>query len=145
MPEQIERNYFIKDDKEFFQLPCPYFSGACTIYDQKKPIVCSAYRCKLLRDYSSRKMTSAMAKGIIRKALSMRMEITDLFSVLYSNINPSCFKDLVQKLDAITQQDFEAKDSQKDKEILLAKCMILEALLIKHFRPDKDFDSMIVK
>ena len=75
LPEKIEQNYFQVNGVDKFKLPCLYFDGKCTIYDQKKAIICSAFRCQLLNNFSVGKISINDTMNVISKAKTMRKEL----------------------------------------------------------------------
>ena len=72
LPEYMERSYFKNEKGEYFRLPCEYFNENCSIYDQKKAHICSAFRCQLLKDFSKKKITQSNAKKVVRNAKDQR-------------------------------------------------------------------------
>ncbi|MBE0674536.1 MAG: hypothetical protein IH591_07745, partial [Bacteroidales bacterium] len=50
LPEKIEQASFSEGGRDYFRLPCNYFSGKCSIYDRNRADVCSSFRCQLLKD-----------------------------------------------------------------------------------------------
>jgi len=60
-----------------FRLPCPLFSGCCTIYNQQRPKICKAFRCKqLLRQDQGQSLSEGLAK--ISRARAMQAEVAAL-------------------------------------------------------------------
>lgn len=39
------------NDQMVFSLPCPHFSGCCTVYDKSRPHTCSAFFCPPIKKY----------------------------------------------------------------------------------------------
>ena len=143
LPEKIEENYFKTDKHEFFKLPCQYFDGKCTIYNKKKAVVCSAYKCKLLLRFSNGKIQKEEALKIIQNVKSYKKEIEELAFINFNLPKGTPFITLQVQLN-------ELKDSQKSStsvkqlENIIAKCIILEILLTKYFRTKEKFDEMII-
>ncbi len=144
LPEFIEQAWFKKGDKEAFKLPCLYFKGKCSIYNQKKAHICSAYRCKVLRDFSKKKISLEEAKQLIRNAANQRDAILDLAKKVMKNPGNMPFRQMVLELKQWSDTHNQDDPANKDLKSLTARCNIFEALLIRHFKPDKDFDSMRV-
>jgi len=145
LPEKIEQLSFTEAEKDYFYLPCLYFAGKCSIYDKKRADICSAYRCQLLKNLAVKKITIKAALEIIREALSLRNEIFKEYLNLSGKKEVLCFKKLPEEL--IKTIDSEKSDLQKKvkHELLLARCNILEALLIRHFRPAGDYKDLMAE
>lgn len=144
LPEKIERQSYSKDGKDYFRLPCGYFKGKCTIYDHKKADVCSAYRCQLLKDFAAEKLTPDEALETVKDALNMRAEIMEQYRVILGNDRKIYFKKLLRELGKMQEAATEENPAGMDYDLLLARCNILEALLIRYFRSSEDFDKMIL-
>jgi len=144
LPVKIEQACFTEEKKDYFMLPCLYFSGKCTIYDKKKADVCSDYRCQLLKDFAQGKITLKDALETVRVAIQLRKEIlTEARKV--TGQAEIVFRQLLSwlgKKQKLAGADLKLSD---DLEILLVKCNIFEALLIRHFRSAEEFDKMIMK
>lgn len=145
LPQKIEENSYSKNDKDYFRLPCRYFDGKCTIYDQKKANVCYGYRCQLLNDFASGRLDSDKALKIVEDAKNMRTEIIEQYRVLYDNRQMICFKKLLFELGRMQESATEDKPVGMEYDMLLARCNIFEALLIRHFTQAGEFEKMIMK
>lgn len=145
LPQKMEEAYFKDGEKEFFRLPCSYFDGKCTIYDQKKAHICSAFRCELLKDFSGEKISQEAALKLIENAVRQRAEIRELANKIIDTPPDISFRHLLQRVRHVVDAKKEnGEPKNMELEILFAKCTIFEALLIRHFKPAKDFDSMKV-
>lgn len=145
LPEKIEENSFIEEGKDYFRLPCQYFSEKCTIYDRKRADVCSSYRCQLLKDVAEGKVSMSDALETVHEARNMRDEIMEEYRRISGNSERINFRQLLLDLWKIQEAASEGEALSMDYEILLARCNIFEALLIKHFRSAEDFEKMIMK
>jgi len=144
LPEKIEQAWFKNGEKEAFRLPCLYFKGKCSIYGQKKAIVCSSYRCKLLKDFSEDRISLDEALQLVKNAHSQRAAILKLAGkVMKTNDNPP-FRHLVTEIKQWNDDQTDNGVATEELKTLTAHCNIFEALLIRHFKPDKDFESMRV-
>lgn len=143
LPEKIESGYFINDGKEFFRLPCLYFDRKCTIYDQKKAVICSAFRCKLLRDFAKNKFSKSEALEIIKNAKIFREELFELYYSLSGNRGNIYFKELIMELHKINSQVSGQNAFTGRYKLLTARCNIFEALLTRHFRSAKEFNDLM--
>jgi hypothetical protein len=144
LPVKIEQACFTEKEKDYFMLPCLYFSGKCTIYDKKKADVCSDYRCQLLKDFAKGKITLNDALETVVVAIQLRTEIlTEARKVTgQAGIVFRQFLSWLGKKQKLAGADLQLSD---DLEMLLVKCNIFEALLIRHFRSAEEFDKMIMK
>ncbi|QHV96967.1 hypothetical protein [Spirosoma endbachense] len=143
LPEKIEQNYSKEDGREFFKLPCSYFCGKCTIYDQKRASICSAFRCQLLKDFSIDKITQANAMRIIDNAVKFRDEIYLLYREIFGNDYRLSFRNLLVDLAKYGNDAFEDDPLNQSIELLRIKCNIYETLLIKNFKSIKNFERLI--
>jgi len=143
LPEKMELNYRTEGEKEMFLLPCPYFCRRCTIYYQKKALVCSGYRCQLLKDFAEGLIGLEDATGTVSAARALLSEINQLSMELSGASNTITFRDLLTDLKKIVLTANEKGIQDARSELFIAKCNILEALLIRHFRSAGDFEKMM--
>ena len=144
LPEKIEENSFSKEGKDYFKLPCLYFTEKCTIYDRKRADVCSGYRCQLLMDFAEGKVLLSDAIEIVKGAMDMREVIMKEYRRVTGNNESVTFRQLLMELGKIRKSATGNEQSDKDYEILQARCNIFVALLTKHIRSASDFDKMMV-
>ncbi len=144
LPDKIEQNYRKEDGKEFFLQPCLYFKGDCTIYDCKRAIVCSTYRCQLLKDFAAKKITQSEALEIIRVAVRTRADLMSEYRNISGNIGEINFRQLLSELGKLQQSSTDNGPVTGAYETLIARCNIFEALLIKYFRSAGDFENLIM-
>lgn len=145
LPEKIENATFTEGGKDYFRLPCGYFAGKCGIYDRQRADVCGSYRCQLLKDLSEGKITAPEAFDTIMRAMIMRAGLLDEFHRLAGRDSGAYFRQVLTEMGKL--QNVAAADdyASADFEVLIARCNIFEALLIKHFRSADDFDRMVMK
>jgi hypothetical protein len=142
LPRKIEENSISEEGKDFFRLPCHYFSDRCTIYDSKRADVCSSYRCQLLKDFEDDKIRLADALMIVQEAREIRAELFEKFKLITGNKDGIYFRQILRELGRI-QERCPADDPLKmEYDILQVRCNIFEALLIKHIRSAGDFEKM---
>jgi len=143
LPEKIEQNTFSESEKDYFRLPCLYFEGICSIYNKKRTNICSSYRCQLLKDFAVNKITKAAALKIVKDASAIRDDIFREYNNLSGRWEVLCFKRLPGEL--IKSVDFGSLSLPviEKYNLLLGKCNILEALLIKYIRSEGDFDDLM--
>ena len=145
LPEWIEENSISEDGKDYFPHPCHYFSEKCTIYDRARADVCGSYRCQVLNDFADGKIILTDAMEVVREAMSIRTEIIEEYRRISGNNGDINFKQILIELGKIQKSVPERKAVSMDYEMLLARCNIFEALLIKHFRSAENFEKMIMK
>jgi hypothetical protein len=145
LPAMIEKQSITDNGKDYFRLPCLYFKKKCTIYDRKRADVCFTYRCQLLKDFAEGKVTHDDAVAIVREAMEMRREIIKEYRGITGTRKKINFRDLLGEMGKI--QKSAGKDTRMSDgfEILLARCNIFEALLIKHFRSAEEFEKMVMR
>lgn len=145
LPAWIEENSFTTGDEDFFRLPCGYFSGRCTIYDSKKAFVCSAYRCRVLKDFTNGKISKEEAVDTVRFALKMRDDLIGSFREMTGRMERIHFRKMLSETGRLQAEDPKRLISADGFELLVARCNIFVALLIKHFMKDEDFDRLVMK
>ena len=144
LPEKIEKNSFSKEGKDYFKLPCLYFTEKCTIYDRKRADVCSGYRCQMLMDFAEGKVIRSDAIEIVKRAMDMREVIMKEYRRVTGNNESVAFRQLLMELGKIRKSAPGNEQSDMDYEILQARCNIFVALLTKHIRSASDFDKIMV-
>lgn len=144
LPQKIEENSFTEDGKDYFRLPCEYFSGRCIIYKCSRADVCGSYRCQLLKDMAEDKITIANALETVRSARELREELFALYSNLEEDDNELNFRQLLINLGRREKMHSDKGDLSAVFDFLLAKVNIFEALLIKHMRSSAEFEKMMI-
>ena len=145
IPEKIEKASFTEAGKDYFRLPCQYFSGKCTIYDRKRAYVCGSYRCQLLKDMEEGKISIDEAYKTVRQALLIRKSIVSDFRRVTGTRKKMFFRQMLIELGKLQKTIFPDQSNSADLEILIARCNIYEALLIRHFRSVDEFGKMVMK
>jgi len=145
LPERIEEACFSRDGNDFFRLPCAYFDGRCTIYEQKKAAVCSDFRCQLLKDFAGGKLSSGEALSVVSRSLRMRDDIFREYGRLTGNEGSVPFLKLLSELGRLRKVAVEEVSGKAGFEMLQARCNIFEALLIRHFWSPAEFEKLIMK
>lgn len=143
LPEKIEQNYYKEGDKEYFSQPCLYFERKCTIYDVKRADVCLSYRCQLLKDFAAKKILRENALAVIQKMMSTRDELISLFNEFSENDKVTYFRQLFLNIEKAEKTVAGDKHKSMNFDMLIARCNIFEAQLIKHFRSSGDFESLV--
>ncbi len=141
LPPRMKEAWFKLGKKECFRLPCWYFNGKCSIYDQQKAHVCSDYRCQLLVKLSEGQLSKNDARQIVHNARQLRSQLMEAVSAHQNMEHISTFRQLLNTLREMKEKK-ETEAGPTEQVLLYARCNILEALLIRYFKPDKDFDSM---
>jgi hypothetical protein len=141
LPLKIEENSYSKDGKDYFSLPCHYFKSKCTIYNTRRAYVCGSYRCQLLKDFAGQKINLDDALATVDRAMNMRSAILEEYRKLTGNeVN---FKQLLRGMGKRQKSVSDENPLGPEYDLLLARCNIFEALLIRHFRSASDFDKMM--
>lgn len=145
LPALIEKNVFMIEGKDYFRLPCLYFEGKCTIYDSIRADVCGSYRCRLLADMAEGRIRQGEAHEIVRKAWLMRQEIREAYKAFSGQREELPLTVILRELRKYHERLADNDDIDSAYEVLQARCNIFEALLIMHFRPESDFENMVMK
>ena len=145
LPALIEKNIFMIEGKDYFRLPCLYFNSKCTIYGNSRADVCDSYRCRLLRDMADGKIQQGEALEIVRRARLMRQEIREAYKAFSGQREELPLTVILKELRKYHERLADNDDIDSAYEVLQARCNIFEALLIKHFRPESDFENMVMK
>ena len=143
LPAEMEAAYYKTEASEYFRQPCAYFDGKCNIYDQKKAHICSAFRCKLLKDLAKNKLTQTEALGIVQNAMTLRAEVGELFKAVSDALEMPPFREVLDKIGAWEESKTAIELQHPLFQLLKIKSVILEALLIKYFKSKETFDKMI--
>lgn len=145
LPQKMEEAYVKNKNGEFFELPCAYFNGKCSIYDKKKAHVCSSFRCNLLKEYSSDSVNKEDALSIVQNAQKLREEVLALSESLFGKEEKLYFRKILMKIEDLEKNPDPKIMETHDFKILKIKALILETLLTKHFKSKENFDKMIIK
>lgn len=145
LPLKIEAVSVTEGGKDFFRLPCGYFSGSCTIYDCQRAEVCSTYRCKLLRMYAGQVISREDALRTVREAVAMRDSILDEYRRLTGWDASAGFRRIPVELGQMLKDGIADETVAGAYEMLLVRCNILEALLIKVFMAEEEFEKYVMK
>jgi hypothetical protein len=142
-PEKIDCTVFYEADYNYFRLPCSYFSSGCTIYDDRRPLVCGDFRCQLLKDFTDGRINMDEAVSISGEAIVMRDNLLMQYKKISGRDEETCFQGLLVEFARMQSIAREDDPVNNDYDILLAGCNIFEALITKHFRSKSDFDKMM--
>ena len=145
LPEKIEQAGFSKGGKDYFRLPCNYFSGKCMIYDRKRADICSSFRCQLLKNFAVGKVTMNEALSVVHGAIEMRTMLLDDFC-RHTGLNRGMtFRQLLTEIGKMQKSAFPEETNSVETESLIARSNIFEAMLIKYFRSAGDFEKLVMK
>ena len=111
LPEKIEERYYLDKDGEFFKMPCPYFCKKCTIYTQEKAEVCSSFRCQLLKDFASGKISPEEALTLVKNAATIREELIRDFNQLNPARQVLCFREMLLHLGEFHQSPDKSNET----------------------------------
>jgi len=143
LPEKIEEKYGKDEENEFFTLPCAYFCGKCTIYGQKRAIVCSTFRCNLLKKFSKGEINQGEAFKAVDTSIELRAEIFQMYKIICGTEFTRSFRELLRELPEILkiyEGDFLKK---KEIKLLILKCGLYDIMLTKAFKPAAEFQSLL--
>lgn len=98
LPEKIEAAAFTDKGREYFRLPCGYFSDRCTIYDRPRAEICGTYRCGVLRSFAAGEITREEAHDIVARAFAMRDSLYEDYSRLTNSSGRVCFRQMLTEL-----------------------------------------------
>ena len=145
LPELIEQNAFMIGEKDYFRLPCLYFSDRCTIYESSRAVVCGAYRCRLLADMAEGKVTAEDAMETVREARFMRTGLQEAYKSFSGDPGVLPFMKIMSELGKYYKRNYGNGVTDPAYEVMQARCNIFQALLIKHFRPEGHFEDLVMK
>jgi hypothetical protein len=144
LPAEMEKFYIKTEASESFKQPCSYFHGKCSIYDQVKPNVCSAFRCALLMDFSKDVVSQQEAFLIVENAIQQRDEIVHLAQLVFDTTEKLYFKNILEQISTSEETQNAVIIEHPSFNLLKIKAIIFEALLVRHFKSKESFDKMIV-
>jgi hypothetical protein len=133
----FEESRFDIDGSDYFKLPCPHFNEKCTIYDKQKPKICSSFKCKLLKNFSSGEIEKSNALSIIKEAKSQRQEIFELYEELLGKTTKS-YREVLEFVNT------NKEHTSKEFKVLRAKTNLLSILLVRYFKSKESFDELLV-
>ena len=145
LPDLIEQNVFMIGEKDYFRLPCLYFSGRCTIYESNRAFVCGSFRCRLLSDMADGKVSPEDALETVREARLMRTGIQEAYKSFSGDEGVLPFMKIMNGLGKYLKRNSGAGFPDPAYEVIQARCNIFQALLIKHFRPTGHFEDLVMK
>ena len=134
--EHFQKGKFVIEENDYFLLPCPYFKGCCSIYDQQKPLVCSAFKCKLLKNFANGDIEKSKALSIIEQAKQLRSEVIEQYQAIVPEIQSS-YRDVLRFVNE------EQTNNSNDFSVLKAKANLLSILLIRYFKSKETFDELL--
>jgi hypothetical protein len=145
LPLEMEKTYIKIKDDEFFKQPCSYFDEKCTIYNQKKAHICGAFRCQLLKNFESGKITQQASMDLVKQTKEMREDLLVTYHQLTGDSEKMAFREILKALHEKQKELEKLGITSLEWDLLTVKCNILESLLIKHFKSEENFQSMIAK
>ena len=82
---------------------------------------------------------------MVERARETRRELLEEYRTVSVSDRNIHFMEVLKELGKHLRQDRETASAGMEYELLLARCNIFEALLIKHFRSADDFEKMVMK
>lgn len=122
----------INNEKGFLQ-PCQHFCEFCQIYDQKKPKVCSSFKCVLLNKLSNNEIELEPSLEIVTTIKKKRDELLNQFEMLFNEKNVTFIKGL-KKLESFNFDELTA-----DKQRLRIEFQLLNIQISKHLKSKEDW------
>jgi hypothetical protein len=122
-------------DKLFFQQPCIGQEGKrCRLYhDERRFKVCKTFKCKLLRQYYSGKISYPDANDIIREIRKRRQSIIEFYKIIHEGRN--CDEPAIDSFISELNQSEKMKDPafRKTYSKQNLDCFIFRELLKRRF------------
>jgi hypothetical protein len=87
--------------KTGFELACPLFSGYCSIYDQPRPHICGAFKCKLLLRYENNLIDLAAGLEKVERVRVMQATLTKILPSPAQN--PPSLSEIKRQMHALSQ------------------------------------------
>lgn len=128
-----ENEIEIKGDR-YFKLPCAYFDSKCTIYDQRKPKVCSAFKCELLKTLIKGEILKEDALRIVQEVKAYRLEIINDYKNLIGETLP--FREICK----IVLKEGQFEDTPEKRKIKF-KTQLMDIQLAKEFKSKHEFNE----
>ena len=119
-----------KGEANYLNLPCPFFDGRCTVYDNT-PKRCKEFRCEVLKKVEGGELNQERAEKMIAEIIQSRNQILNDYKTLKGE--KITFRQLSQLVN-------ETKDSEL--AALSFKVDLLNIQLSKHFRTEKKFSDI---
>ncbi len=135
LPFDFKEMESIKDGVNSFSLPCKFFDGACTIYDQDKPQICGKFECQVLNRFEAGEETFKDSMKTISDSKKTRDGLIEEYAALTNTANIP-FRDLFTR--SQTDSEFEEND---DLRTLKFRIGLFEIGLSKIFKSDKEFEN----
>lgn len=118
-----------------FRLPCPlYQDNCCSIYAAKRPQVCGAYRCALLKKYLAYEITLEQSVQTVQRAKDLYADVLKQLPAGYSFSRLK--KEMQQDWDSGRGLVGSSESRQANAQLFLAMAK-LTRYLHKHFEKQK--------
>jgi hypothetical protein len=128
----------LEDGKAYFRLPCPYFAGCCSIYDQDKPRRCSEFKCSLLKKMNANEISKVQALKTVRDILKARNEIIREYAAVTGETKT--FLQIYREL-ALTEAEVDAMPIEL--KTVHFKSNLLHVQLARWFRAPEEFEKYV--
>ena len=136
VPEKLIEREVFQDGNHYFKLPCPYFIGCCSIYDQAKPQRCSEFICSLLKKVQKEDISKTQAQKIIREILVARDKIIHDYAIITGK--KLTFLEIYREL---AKSENEVKEMPIELKTVHYMSNLLHVQLAKWFRAPEDFEK----
>lgn len=131
-----------KDGVKGIKLPCPYLDGSkCSIYNEEKPLACSAYFCRLARVVKAGNATTEEAKEIIKRTKKFRDIFEEEFNEHYVFNKELSVKGNIDNFVEVVGGEDEFRTFLNDNIDFSIALRDLRMILNKRFRLKTDKDK----
>lgn len=112
-----------------FEQPCSHFCKFCTIYDEEKPRICGAFKCKMLTKLSKGKVELDEALQTVKEIMLERDKLVSNFNSI-ADISINSFREGLYYLEN------EANNLSDKMSELKLHFELLNVHLTKHFKSE---------
>ena len=109
-----------------FELPCKYFDKLCTVYDQKRPKICGAFKCKLLKNAIDGEVSYEYAHSLIQK---VKQQQKRLWTLIPNSRGHVSLKKAWQSFAETNEEHWDSKAFKKQNGALLMEWAIYQKRL----------------
>lgn len=133
--ESLKMIIIDEDQGPSFKQPCPHFNSDCSVYNTlKRPHICGAYECKLLKKFKKNEVEIEPALALIRKTKSKAVEIRNIMRTFDELRDISTIVELGWTMNDRKRCDSEEVLFRKKYKHILILIFTLNETLNRHFR-----------
>jgi len=120
---ELPLDKFKESGNRHFYLPCPRFTGKCSVYDDpRKPRICTIYKCDLLKALEAQKVTLEQALIEVQETKGM---IEAIHAILPEDAGKNFCIELLPYLDALERADIHC-DAEGDQNLVKAAVLLVQ-------------------